>query len=176
MTKNRRFLALLLSTVTASLAFVAVAAPAQAASMNIKHFNANGSAGYCVDLRSQDNITVQLWTCSGASEQSWDEETVFRNGVAYTDFRGKTGLCIAPNDATQGSGLTVHACGLDDTLWSTYGFGQTPAGGSWDSIRNFHTGFCMNLLGDHNANGTPIDQDTCTAPATAAQEWKFLVA
>jgi hypothetical protein len=165
--------ALLLSTLTATTAFVAVAAPAQASdSIRIRHFNPNGTANYCVDLRSQDNVTVQLWTCSGAAEQNWDEETVFRNGVAYTDFIGKTGLCIAPNDSTSGSGLTMHACGLDDTLWSNADFGQTPAGGSWDSIRNFHTGLCMNLVIDRNANGQPIDDEPCS-PVLASQWWKF---
>jgi hypothetical protein len=108
MIKKRNLLTLPLSAVTATTAFVAVAAPAQASdSIRIRHFNPNGTANYCVDLRSQDNVTVQLWSCSGAAEQNWDEETVFRNGVAYVDFKGKTGLCIAPYDSTDGSGLTV---------------------------------------------------------------------
>jgi len=172
---QRRGLRLLVSG--AVLAMAAVAAPvgsADAAPVFYRTMVGRGS-GKCADVRTQDNITVQLWGCSGVTEQDWRFEFALATGGTdyYRIFNRRTQRClgIAGDSTRAGVAAQIQFCAGDDSrptqLWSfqTVYLGNDP----WTVIRNRWSGLCLDARGNATGNGTIIQQYTCNG--TTAQLW-----
>ncbi|WP_440555181.1 non-reducing end alpha-L-arabinofuranosidase family hydrolase [Streptomyces sp. SCPE 10] len=145
-------------TVLVALAAMLVAAPAQAASSGaLKH----AASGRCLDLPNStttDGTYLQIWDCSGQSNQQW----TLTDGNQLTVL----GKCLdVPNHATTaGTQLEIWSCnGGTNQQWRVNSDGSVVA---------TESGLCLDAKDNGTANGTRVQLWTCTGSSN--QKWSGL--
>jgi surface antigen len=120
--------------------------------------------------RSADGTKIQLWSDSGGSAQRWIR--VSSPGGYYKITNKGTGKCVDVQGPSTADGAPVHewSCyGTDSQLWKYEGKGRSVSGYPVYQIRNKLSGKCLDITGFGTADGTPIQQWTCTGGTN--QEW-----
>jgi hypothetical protein len=114
----------------------------------------------CMDVATQNNYLVQLWSCNGKSQQQWAESWT---GSNLSMVNQRTGQCLGVdgNAQWQGARVVVLPCGNPSTAWSLVYANNTGSG--WhQQLRNANTANeCLDLLDDNSANGTTIQLWDC---------------
>ena len=144
---------------------------------------AKASDGKCLDVKSEDiertplHARVQAWDCSGASEQQWSSHPYAQIpagefGVLETLYQIKnlrTGMCMEiTSDGSLVTGVQADEvpCGtgsidaIASQLWIESPSGRGYQVVTWASA-SADRPLCLDLKGDSNDNGTPIQQWTC---------------
>jgi endo-1,4-beta-xylanase len=152
----------------AALALVLVGSPAQAAAGFVGEIMNDGNLK-CLDVRTQDNYTVQLWDCHNRTEQQWiyGKFNVIE-GVSYIQITNwRTGKCLEPAGGAVEAQVSVvvdQCVDTDSQLWAVHNPGPAAA-----YLVNKHSGLCLDLRNNDSANGTIIWQYWCNF--TNAQWW-----
>ena len=155
---NRSRVALVaLAVVGAALTAGISAGPAQAASgVPIRNFGNRK----CLDVATQNNYVVQLWSCNGQSQQQWAENwTGSTLQMANQRVAGKC-LGVEGNATFDGARVVVQPCGFASTNW-TVSFANNTGSGWHEQLLNTNSGRCLDLLDNNPANGTPIQLWDC---------------
>jgi hypothetical protein len=169
MTKRRGIFMLLAATLLGTLATTAASIPAQASSPY--HEIPNYVNRHCIDVRTEDNTFVQLWSCTGGSEQLFNDVLVNVGGTDYFEFvNARTGYCLG-TDASFSVGLQAmsYPCGTDDSQYWSVSYANNTGSGWYQVLLNKYSGLCLDLAGNSSANGTHIQQYWCNG--TNAQYW-----
>jgi hypothetical protein len=154
--KFRRRLAAVFLAGAATAATIGMAsAPAQASSfLEMKIWNSS----HCLDNATEDNLKLQMWRCTGVSEQRWSLSFDSQTGT-YSFTNQRTRWCIqAPG--VEGT-IFMNPC--DPTLttqqWTIVVVGAESPGGSYTVWRNKFSGLCLTTpsVGD----GTPPRAAVC---------------
>jgi large repetitive protein len=120
-----------------------------------------GMANKCLDLNNfgtTNGTKVQLWDCTGASNQVWQLQP---DGRVKNPASGRC-LDVSGGGATNGTLVQLWDCSnIDNQTW------QPQADGSW---KNPHSGRCLDLQGPSSANGTQAWIWDCNGGA--GQKWK----
>jgi ricin-type beta-trefoil lectin protein len=137
-------------------AIAAVGVPAQAQSF--RPINVWKSS-HCLDNATENNAKLQMWSCSGHSEQTWLEGFDPQTSL-FTFQNGHTNWCI---NAPGGAGtVTMAPCdGSTNQQWRVF-FADNPLGppsGWYDIWQNVASGLC--LATPSVANGTLPQMETC---------------
>ena len=157
----------LVSAVLAVLAISAATSPAQADSYsNINVWNSS----HCLDNATENAAKLQMWSCSGGSEQRWLEGYNTQTG-SFTFTNQRTGRCVtAP---AWGSGtVTMQFCDGAATTqqWRVY-FADNPFGppsGWYDVWQNVSSGLCLST--PSVGNGTLVQTTPCD-PSDLYDRW-----
>ncbi|MGZ4619561.1 MAG: hypothetical protein ACXV5Q_12365 [Frankiaceae bacterium] len=158
---------------------VLIATPASA-SYPYYYMAAHDNLSACIDVQSQNGHVLQLWHCSGASEQTWAQNNDRAN--EWFEFRDKHfGHCIAAVHTTDQGGavtgeLNARLCTpLDDqTPWDKWKVQYAFNDGHWYQVW-YNLGDankCLARLGG-TANGTRIGLLPCDH-RSPAQQWTNL--
>src|SRR5664279_736524 len=158
---NRRSLFALVTAVLAMLAIaVAAGAPAQAAGFSpINVWNSS----HCLDNATEDDAKLQMWRCTGGSEQKWLEG--FNSQTDTFSFTNQhTGRCIT--ELAWGAGtVTIEPCDAAATAttqqWRVF-FADNPVNppaGWYDVWQNVSSGRCLST--NSVRNGTVLETTPC---------------
>jgi cytochrome c len=108
-----------------------------------------GLSGKCVDVNgasSADGTKIQLWTCTGGTNQQWT-----RTGTTFQSL----GKCMTVNGSGTADGTLVQ-------LWTCTGAaGQNWAPQADGSLVNPNSGKCLDANGASSADGTQLIIWTC---------------
>ncbi|WP_433061779.1 RICIN domain-containing protein [Dactylosporangium sp. CS-033363] len=164
---KRTFVATAIATLVAVLF---AASPAGAADLNWRHFVGNGS-GRCLDVDTNTNWKVQLWSCDSGADESWGLQYVgtAAGGVDFYNLvnkRTNTCLGISGDSSSSGVAAVMSACNSGHTQWWYFPDKTGPS----TRIINIWTGLCLDARGNGTGNGTIVQQYTCNG--TTAQSWK----
>lgn len=138
--KSRRRLAAMLLAGAGTAATIGVAsAPAQASAfLEMKVWNSN----HCLDNATENDMTLQMWHCTGVSEQRWS--TSFSTQTfTYALTNQNTGWCIT---APGGRGtIFMNPCnpGLTTQQWTAMVASSESPGGSYIVWQNKFSGLCL---------------------------------
>jgi len=138
--KFRRRLAAMLLAGAATAATIGVAsAPAQASAfLEMKVWNSS----HCLDNATEDDLKLQMWHCTGVSEQRWSVSFNSQTS-AFALTNQNTGWCIT---APGGEGtIFMNPCnpGLTTQQWTALASGSESPGGSYLVWRNKFSGLCL---------------------------------
>jgi hypothetical protein len=158
MSKRRSLLALV-TAVLAMLAIGVAATPAHAAGFSpIKIWHST----HCLDNATQNSAKLQMWSCSGASEQNWSASLNTATG-RFMVSNQRTALCIS---AQSFRGFPVIAQPCDPSAanqqWKLRATGSSPTTNAddhyfvWESVA---TGLCLTT--PSVANGTLVQTTEC---------------
>ncbi len=99
----------------------------------------SGQTQRCLDIDTNDNTTVQIWSCLNGANQQWTFQ--------HTLLRGYGGLCLT-RPATETGALTMEACtGASSQLWRV-----VPMALGLVQIRSNTGNLCLTLNGGSGAN------------------------
>jgi hypothetical protein len=139
---NPRRLFALVTAVLPMLAITVVGTPAQAQGFSpINVWNSS----HCLDNATENASKLQMWSCTGGSEQKWLEGFNSQTGL-YTFFNQHTGRCIAAPASGDGT-VTMEFCDAAATnqQWNVY-FADNPLGppSGWYQVwQNAASGLCL---------------------------------
>jgi hypothetical protein len=159
---------LALATAVPALLAVAVAGtPAQAAGFTpINVWNSS----HCLDKASENAAKLQMWSCSGGSEQNWLEGFNAPTGL-FTFTNQHTGRCVTAPPFGAGT-VTMAFCDASATTqqWRVYAAGN-PLGapsGWYDVWQNVSSGLCLST--PSVGNGTLVQATPCD-PSDQYDRW-----
>ncbi|MEO3929728.1 RICIN domain-containing protein [Micromonosporaceae bacterium B7E4] len=120
-----------------------------------------GQSGRCVDVPNSSTTNgtqVQLWDCSGGTNQQW----TYTAGKQLTVYGNK---CLDANNAGTTNGTTV-------IIWDCHGglnqqWNANPNG----TVTNAQSGLCLDANGGATANGTEIILWSCNGGTN--QQWSL---
>ncbi|MET8682872.1 RICIN domain-containing protein [Streptomyces sp. NPDC004732] len=156
----RRSLFALLTAMSAALALSVAAAPAQAAGFSpINVWNSS----HCLDNATENAAKLQMWSCTGGSEQKWLEGYNTQTGL-FTFTNQRTGRCITAPASGAGT-ATMAFCDAGSTAqqWRVYYADNPPSppAGWYDVWQNVASGYCLST--PSVGNGTLVKTTTCDA-------------
>ncbi|WP_255956091.1 RICIN domain-containing protein, partial [Streptomyces odontomachi] len=159
---NRRRLSAVLTSAVAvlvALAAMLVANPAQAASTGTL---TGAGSGRCLDVSDasqEDGAALQIWDCSGGSNQQW----TLTDSNQLTVYGNKC-LDVPDHATTAGTTLQIWACsGGANQQWRVNSDG---------TIVGVESGLCLDVTGAATANGTAVELWTCNGGSN--QKWTGL--
>jgi len=168
---------LLLTVLLAPLLITLGASPAQAIPNRHQIMNANGQPQLCLDVRTQDHETVQMWGCSGAPQKRWTMtwDYTISLGPYATIFNQLDGNCLRAPTLSGGPDEIVTVVPCEDNLstkWRVFWAFNPPSPllGWYQVWQNLSTFTCLYLRGNLAANGTRIETRTCDKD-DPAQKW-----
>jgi hypothetical protein len=164
---TRRTLLTLVTALLAVLAIGVAATPAQAAGfspMKIWH------STHCLDNATQDATRLQMWSCSGATEQTWLDSRNSQTG-RYTFTNQRTGRCITAPLFNAGI-VTMQFCDASagNQQWRLFAV-DNPTGQPFDYYfvwQSVSSNFCLTT--PSVANGTRVQTTTCD-PSDQYDRW-----
>jgi hypothetical protein len=152
-----------------------VTAPAQAAGSyrNIVNF---GNAK-CVDVRTQDDITVQLFSCNDHSNKvfSFDVHNVdpAARNLYQIHPKSSPNNCLTPAGPGIRAQILSRPCDTSAFHVDEWRLQLNSVNGkTWLQIISAW-GFCLTVTGGASANGTIIEQNTCNIVPTSAELWRI---
>lgn len=163
----------LFALVTALLAVLGVAlaiGPAQAAST--VEISVHGTS-QCLDNATENAGILQMWRCTGGSEQQWVELPNSQTG--YTMFMNEhTGWCVTAPPGPGGGSVVMAPCdtAASTQQWSISPFITTPVGipfAIFRTISNPASGLC--LWTDSVANRTVPAMAGCDPFGSYNERW-----
>ncbi|WP_436533226.1 RICIN domain-containing protein [Actinoplanes sp. HUAS TT8] len=166
---RNRFLAVA-TALAALMATLFVASPASAADLNWRHF-VGVASNRCLDVDTNTNFKVQLWSCDSGSDESWGVSFVgtLPDGEGfYNIVNRRTNSCLTPNgfSTAVSTPVVMNSCNLSVTqLW--YFPVKT---GPVQTIVNVWSGLCLDARNNGTGNGTIVQIYTCNS--TTAQQWR----
>ncbi len=113
---------------------------------------------------------IQIFTGNGTNAQWW-VRTGYTGGYYKLTSRA-TGKCVDVRGPSTADGAAVHewdCYATDSQLWRWEARGKTYGGWPVYQIRNKYSGRCLDVTAFGAADGTPIQQWTCTGGTN--QEW-----
>jgi hypothetical protein len=134
-------MAVLFSGLVASPAFADTTGP-------IKNFGNHK----CIDVSTQTNHYVQLWSCNGQSQQNWTES--FQPNYTFRFISQRNGQCLGADVITAGARTATVPCG-PLTEWNVK-FANNFGTGWHQQLELGHTNLCLDLQDNRSADGTPI--------------------
>jgi poly(hydroxyalkanoate) depolymerase family esterase len=121
-------------------------------------------AGRCLDVPSQSatpGTRLQIWDCSGGSNQLWAAST----SGELTVYSGDQQRCLDAEGAGTGAGTPV-------IIWSCHGGANQKWRLSTDgTVTGVQSGLCLEVAGASTANGAPARLSTCDGQGN--QRWAF---
>ena len=141
MSRPRTPILAVLTTVLALLGIALAGSPAQAvprvAQLNV------WKSSHCLDDRTQNTSVVQMWSCSGASEQKWLLTYNPTNGM-FTFANQRFGGCItAPFIGTGNVDMQDCDPSRKEQSWHVM-FAENPGdGGEYQVWQNYSSGYCL---------------------------------
>ena len=176
MVHHRRVFLLFPVVMAAILGSFLVAGPAQAATTfrNIVNFGSEK----CVDVRTQNGFTVQLYSCNGNDNKVFNfdarEFDVNGNTLYLIHPKSNTNHCLAPANNVSNIGREIHSTGCDTRTnvnqeWRL--LTHVINNRTWHEIQHVPSGLCMTVRGGAGANGTIIEQNICNA--SPADLWRI---
>ncbi|TDU01680.1 ricin-type beta-trefoil lectin protein [Streptomyces sp. 846.5] len=164
---RRRTLLALGTAVPALLAVVLAGPPAQAAGFTpINIWNSS----HCLDNATENASKLQMWNCTGGSEQRWLEGFNTQTGL-FTFTNQHTGLCItAPAWGTGTATMQFCDAGAANQQWSVFAADNpvNPSAGWYDVWQNASSGYCLTT--PSVGNGTLVQTTACD-PADHYDRW-----
>jgi hypothetical protein len=157
-----------LCALVAALSVALSASPASAATpdLNWRHFVGIAS-GRCLDVDTNTNYKVQLWSCDSGSDESWGLQyagTLY-GGVSYYEVvNRRTGNCLT-GTGVSGAAVFMGNCSTVLTPW--WYFPVTT--GSVTPFVNVGSGLCLDARNNGKGNGTVVQEYGCNG--TSAQSW-----
>ncbi|WP_329126377.1 endo-1,4-beta-xylanase [Streptomyces sp. NBC_01465] len=107
-------------------------------------------SGRCLDVpnaSTADGTQVQLWDCSGSTNQQWTY-------TAAGELRVYGNKCLDAGGTGNGARVQIYSCwGADNQKWRLNSDG---------SIAGVQSGLCLDAVGAGTANGTLIQLYTCS--------------
>ncbi|MEV6948133.1 non-reducing end alpha-L-arabinofuranosidase family hydrolase [Streptomyces sp. NPDC051172] len=159
---SRRHLSVVLAAAVAalvSLAAMLVAGPAQAATSGALR---GVGAGRCLDVPNAgqaDGTLLQIWDCTGASNQQW----TLTDSSQLTVYGNKC-LDVPGHATTAGTKVEIWSCnGGTNQQWRVNSDGTVVA---------VESGLCLDVSGAGTANGTAVQLWNCTGADN--QKWTGL--
>ena len=120
----------------------------------------------CLDSGGRGWVGSQLnmWGCAWHANKSWELQPVGAAGYLWIMIRNEaTQLCAGVLDQVKGHRVVSLPCNSGDhrVLWLRV---QSGPGGSFGPrlLRNFHSGWCLNIEGASLANGAKLSQWNCS--------------
>jgi hypothetical protein len=165
---TRRRLFALVPTVLAMLAIAVAAEPAHADGFNpINIWNSS----HCLDNATENAAKLQMWSCSGGSEQRWSIGFNSTNPGVSTFKNQRTGRCIAAPAWGPGT-VTMAFCDEADPSQHWRGvYADNPLGppsGWFFVFQNVASGYC--LATSSVGNGT-LPQTVNCDPSEQYERW-----
>jgi hypothetical protein len=175
---RRRITLLLLAVLLAPVLTTLVGAPAKAEAPFF-HIKNNSGIQRCLDVRTQDHRTVQMWRCSDKPQKVWEQRFVFDpvNGSYWYFANQLDGRCLEAPTLSGGPGefVTVETCRQSTSQrWRVfYAFNPAPPFNGWFQVwQNLSTFTCLYLPDNNPSDGTRIETRTCSQ-SDPAQRWSF---
>jgi hypothetical protein len=142
-------------------------APAQAAGFTpINIWNSS----HCMDNDTGNASKIQMWSCSGGSEQNWLEGFNTSTGL-FTFTNQRTGWCVtAPASGTGPVAMAPCNAAATTQQWRVF-FADNPLGppsGWYDVWQNVSSGFCLTT--PSVGNGTVLQMNDCD-PSDQYDRW-----
>jgi hypothetical protein len=159
MSWKRRLLPLL-ATVPAAVAVAATATPAHAAD-TFRQITNNDNRK-CIDVATQNNTTVQLWSCDGHNEQKW-AETLDNGSFVFENEHTNKCLDIAGGSKDLFVPTAANPCsGSASQHWNViFAFNPGTGHGFFQQLQNVNSGLCLDLTNNSSQNGTLLQQYVC---------------
>ncbi|WP_311608392.1 RICIN domain-containing protein [Streptomyces hesseae] len=145
---------------SAILAITVIGTPAQADGFSpIKVWNSS----HCLDNATENAARLQMWSCTGVSEQNWLEGFNTQTGL-FTFTNSRTGRCITAPASGAGT-VTMAFCDAAAATqqWRVF-FADNPNGppsGWYDVWQNVSSGLCLSTPSVRN--GTLLQTTLCNA-------------
>lgn len=164
---KRRSLFAAVTGLVALLVVAVAASPAQAAGFTpINVWNSS----HCLDNATENPAKLQMWSCSGGSEQRWQAGFNGLTGL-FTFTNQHTNRCIAAPPFWAGT-VTMAQCdpNAPTQQWRVY-YADNPLGppsGWYDVWQNVSSGYCLST--PSVANGTLIQTSVCD-PSDQYDRW-----
>ena len=166
----RRSLLALATAVLAVLGVALAGGPAQAA--NTVEIAVHGT-GQCLDNATENAAKLQMWRCTGGSEQHWVQ--LISSTTGYLMYQNAhTDWCITAPSGPGGGSVVMQPCDTSappDQQW-TQTFTTTPVGfpfAEYWVIENPATGLC--LWTGSIANGTVPSMAGCDTLGSLDNRW-----
>jgi hypothetical protein len=169
--------AVALAALASGVVIALAASPAQADTFFYREF-VGQTSGKCMDLRAEDNATLQLWQCFNTNNQNWRVQFAGTSGGVdfyYVISRSSPNGClgIAGDSFSAGVPALLQACFTGFTqFW--YFRPHLVNGIFYDEFVNLETGLCLDARGNNTGNGTILQQWQCNQ--TGAQYWQDVAA
>nr|WP_223184683.1 RICIN domain-containing protein [Streptomyces sp. CBMA152] len=160
----------MLALVTAVFAVLVIAmtgAPAHADGFSpINVWNSS----HCLDNATENAAKLQMWSCTGGSEQKWLEGFNTQTGL-FTFTNQHTGRCITAPASGPGTVVMAFCNAADPTQqWNVF-FADNPNGppsGWYDVWQNASSGLCLSTPSVRN--GTLLQTTPCD-PSDQYDRW-----
>lgn len=164
---SRRVLSAFVAALLALLAVVVTNAPAQASGFSpINVWNSS----HCLDNATENAAKLQMWSCSGGSEQKWLEGYNTATGL-FTFTNQHTGWCITgPSWGTGTATMAPCNAAASNQQWRVY-YADNPYGppsGWYDVWQNASSGYCLTT--PSVGNGTLVQTNVCD-PSDQYDRW-----
>ena len=165
---KRRGPLVLLTAVLAVLAVMVAGAPAYATTTYQQI--TNDANRKCIDVATQNNYTVQLWSCNGQSQQKWSEGDI---GYAFVFANQRTGACldVAGHATNAGVPVVMATCSASWFQQWRVVYANNGSHGWYQQLQNVGSGLCLDLYNNSSTNGTILQQYWCYD--TSAQYWNL---
>ncbi|MBD0742698.1 hypothetical protein BG418_14580 [Streptomyces sp. CBMA152] len=164
---GRRSLLALVTAVFAVLVIAMTGAPAHADGFSpINVWNSS----HCLDNATENAAKLQMWSCTGGSEQKWLEGFNTQTGL-FTFTNQHTGRCITAPASGPGTVVMAFCNAADPTQqWNVF-FADNPNGppsGWYDVWQNASSGLCLSTPSVRN--GTLLQTTPCD-PSDQYDRW-----
>jgi len=164
---TRRSLMAMVAAVVAMLGLGLAATPAQAAGfipINVWH------SSHCLDNATESPAKLQMWKCSGGSEQNWKRTY---NGAtdAYVFINQRSGNCMIAPMFGPGTIWMTSFCNTNDLgqNWHIYAVGNTGGSDGFYAVwQNMASHLCLTT--PSVGNGTLPQAATCD-PSDQYDRW-----
>jgi hypothetical protein len=131
----------------------------------------------CLDNATDESLRLQIWNCTGGSEQQWQDvwysdTTDYYHDGTFQLQNSWEGHCMdVPDPDDFVPTVRMGACSYyDDTqFWKVY-YENNTGSGWYQVIQNLYVGWCLELSGNSSSNGTLLQLAPCDA-SNPAQQW-----
>jgi hypothetical protein len=161
------------------LGITLIGGPAHADTINtaqIKNYHGNQK---CLDVRTEDHRTVQLWSCANKPQKTWTIFFFDRDRPQIWKFRNNLdNKCLEAPTLSGGPGevVTVEDCRPSASQeWKVFFAMNGDVGGrGWFQVwQNQNTFTCLYLPGNQSTNGVRIETRACNAE-DPGQHWQMV--
>jgi hypothetical protein len=163
---KRRSLMTMVAAVVVMLGLGLAATPAQAASFTqVNVWNSS----HCLDNATENSLKLQMWNCTGGSEQHWRRAFNGATG-GYTFINQRSGNCMIAPMFSPGTIWATGACDTSDRSqnWKVYAADNPGTGGSYFVWQNMASLLCLTT--PSVGNGTLPQTATCD-PSDQYDRW-----
>lgn len=168
----------LTSAATALLVMATILTAGSAARADSWHTIPNYVNHKCLDNATDEPLRLQIWKCTGGSEQQWQtvwyfDADYYHNGTFQLQNRWEGHCMTVPRPDDFVPIVRMGACFYYTytQFWRVY-YANNAGNGWYQVIQNLYTGWCLELSDNSSANGTLLHLAYCDAN-NPAQQWQI---